>query len=198
MAAFLLGMLMEEWRDAPETHDLFEVSNHGNVRYKRTKSPKPLNNRSIGYSYVHYYSGGKQYLRPVHRLVAIAFIPNPENKPFVNHKDGNKRNNHVENLEWCTASENSKHAYDTGLNRDSITKATAANASRTKEQRCEAAKKGSKKRMRKVVRNDGVLFDSLNEAAKAIGSTPGNVHNTISGRYKHTKGYSFKYYGGNN
>jgi hypothetical protein len=69
-----------------------------------------------GYEMVKLISGaGKNKLHTIHRLVALTFIPNPHNKSFVNHKDGNKLNNCAENLEWVSPCENLKHAYDTGL-----------------------------------------------------------------------------------
>lgn len=68
-----------------------------------------------GYLRVSIWVENKSYQKLAHRLVAEKFIPNPENKPCVNHKDGIKTNNCVINLEWCTVSENTKHAYDTGL-----------------------------------------------------------------------------------
>jgi hypothetical protein len=72
-----------------------------------------------------YKTGHKGYVKVrinrkdqfVHRLVAIAYLENLENKETVNHIDGNKENNHVNNLEWCTRSENLQHAYDTGLHK---------------------------------------------------------------------------------
>jgi hypothetical protein len=69
-----------------------------------------------GYPSVNLKKKGMQSKRRVHRLVAIAFLDNPENKPQVNHIDGCKTNNHLSNLEWATASENSQHAHDIGLN----------------------------------------------------------------------------------
>ena len=61
------------------------------------------------------YNDGTRKRERLHRLIAKAFIPNPNNCEFVNHKDGNKANNCIDNLEWCNTSQNTKHAYDTGL-----------------------------------------------------------------------------------
>jgi hypothetical protein len=69
-----------------------------------------------GYEYFTFNINGKNKHKLIHRLVATAFIPNSNNKPQVNHIDGNKSNNNIENLEWCTVKENLKHARDNGLN----------------------------------------------------------------------------------
>lgn len=95
-------------------NDYLNVDVEGNV-YSRGK---PLAKRIIGnspYLRVRFTINGKTKKYSVHRLVATAFIPNPNNYKCVNHKDGNKLNNRVENLEWCTYSENLKHAYDNNL-----------------------------------------------------------------------------------
>ena len=70
-----------------------------------------------GYAHIQIFRGGKGTTYPVHRLVALAFIPNPHDHPVVNHKDGNGLNNSVENLEWVSPSQNTQHAHDTGLAR---------------------------------------------------------------------------------
>lgn len=72
-----------------------------------------------GYKRVHLAIDGKKFARFVHRIVAEAFLPNPQKLPLVNHIDGDKTNNSVSNLEWCTAKENSDHAYKTGLHKAS-------------------------------------------------------------------------------
>lgn len=70
-----------------------------------------------GYRYISLSKNGQKWATSVHRLVCNHFIPNPENKPEVNHKNGIKSDNRVENLEWCTASENTQHSFDIGLNK---------------------------------------------------------------------------------
>lgn len=68
-----------------------------------------------GYPYVVLSENGQSKSHSVHRLIAETFIPNPGNLPCVNHKDGNKQNNAVDNLEWCTKAENTRHSYRKGL-----------------------------------------------------------------------------------
>ena len=85
-------------------------SNHGNGM-KKLKVQRGFND----YLCVTLYSNKKHNTYFVHRLIAKAFIPNPKNKSQVNHRDGNKQNNCVDNLEWVTPRENTKHAYDNGL-----------------------------------------------------------------------------------
>ncbi len=84
------------------------------ARWKKRKW-KAQREQNSGYLLVSLNIDGKQLSRTVHRLVAKTFIPNPENKTQVNHLDGNKHNNNVENLAWATPGENLEHAYDTGL-----------------------------------------------------------------------------------
>jgi hypothetical protein len=92
------------------------VVSHGkNGRQKRKGQVLKLGLDKRGYPKVAITKDGKNLNRNIHRLVALAFIPNPENKPQVNHIDGDKTNNEVDNLEWNTAQENMIHAVKTGL-----------------------------------------------------------------------------------
>lgn len=104
----------EEYKEIPGYNGRYIITNDGRVWSNRRKNgiERFLKNYKLGdYFCVYLYpKDGCREARMVHRLVAETFIPNEENKPFVNHIDGNKENNHVENLEWCTQKENVNHA----------------------------------------------------------------------------------------
>lgn len=105
--------MREIWKDVKDYEKLYWVSNLGNVKSKKKKLKPILNKR--GYYKVELSKNGKQKRYFIHRLVAINFIDNPYNKEQVNHKDGCKTNNCVDNLEWCTNLENQRHAIKNGL-----------------------------------------------------------------------------------
>lgn len=168
---------VEIWKDSYIYGEQYQVSNTGIVRNKITGHIlKPqLNNK--GYLSVRMSLHDKKATAKVHRLVAVAFIPNPENKPQVNHIDADKRNNDVRNLEWVTNGENQIHAYRTGLNR--VT-----------------GKSGRKKiPVIKINLKTGEIegtYPSLAEASRRNNLYSANIEKVIKGERKHAGGYAWK------
>lgn len=113
-----LEICLEIWKDVREYPDLFSVSNYGRVYSKRSGKTLKNGKSKSGYPVISTRIGGRNgeaICRKIHRWVAECFVDNPDNKPYVNHKDGDKTNNYYENLEWVTNRENTIHAYETGL-----------------------------------------------------------------------------------
>jgi hypothetical protein len=106
---------MEIWRDVTDWEDFYEVSSYGNIRRKKSKRFLKQSPRPKGYLAVTFYNGGKETRKSylVHRVVAEAFLGKSDLQ--VNHKDFNKTNNHIDNLEYCTNLENMQHAVKGGI-----------------------------------------------------------------------------------
>jgi len=134
-----------------------------------------------GYPIVYLRKNGKSHVLTVHRLVATAFIPNPDNKPQVNHIDGNKTNNYVDNLEWCTNSENMDHAIRMGLFENS---------------RSPYCGKPKRKVMQINPNTEEVIkiYQSISEAAQATNQKNGsNIGSCCRGNRNIAGGYKWKY-----
>ena len=171
---------MEEWRTVNNTNGLIEVSNLGRVRSLLRGEPFVLKQgiNHKGYKRVSITIDRKKKTYFVHRLVANAFIPNPKLLPQVNHIDGNKENNSVNNLEWVTNQENAVHAIENGLWDSVITGARAANE---KQRKPIIAYKD----------NESIEFKSICDAQNYFGSR--HITDVLKGKRSHVKGWSFSY-----
>jgi hypothetical protein len=173
--------MSEVWKKVVGYSD-YAVSNNGvvkSLKYGKEKVLK-LDINKDGYYIATLSRNGKKKRFRVNRLVAELFIPNPDNLPVVNHKDGNKKNNSVNNLEWSTVAENTQHAYDTGL----ISK--------------ERHRKGRQKLMKPLLqidKNTGEVvrrFESYREAVKELNMNAGNLSTAIKNGWV-CKGFKWKY-----
>lgn len=160
----------EEWRDILGFEELYQVSNFGNVRtVKNGEAEMSQQENRNGYMTVHLRNKGVERRAMVHRLVAEAFIPNPDGLRDVNHKNGNKSDNRVENLEWVSHSDNMTHSFrELGKNVRHIVQLDLDN-------------------------NFIERWNSIIEASEATGICRTDIGECCRGNRKHTKGYKWKY-----
>ena len=158
----------------------YTICTKGRLLNKKGKE-KALQNRD-GYLKADLYENGERTTKRIHRLVAEAFIPNPENKPEVNHKDGNKHNNSVDNLEWVDKSENMQHAYRTGLVKPHASYGMLGHKNPN------AGRKGHKV----MIIETGEIFNSIKDCAIAIGGSDRAICECLYGRQHSHRGYHFE------
>ena len=158
----------------------YVVSDDGRIRRRGSDKDHSVRDRK-GYPAVDLYKGGKRVTRGVHILVAEAFIPNPDNKPEVNHKDGNKYNNNVSNLEWVTHKENVRHAWDNRLAKPSRSMLGRKNPN--------SGRKGKPIRIIET----GEIFESSLACEKAIDGNNRHINDCLRGRQNTHRGYHFEY-----
>lgn len=164
-------------------YDGYMVSNFGRVISLKVGRELSWQVTPNGYAVVGLYKNNHRSRALVHRLVAKAFIDNPENLPEVNHKDGNKLNNIVSNLEWVSREQNIQHAvkqglFDTEARRNHLSDITFLAASTHRKP---------------VIRDDGKFFESVKDAADSVGGGHQNVSAVCKGRAKSCMGHSFRY-----
>lgn len=184
--------IVGQWRDIPGYNEKYQISDSGKIRNKITGlERKPYVNEN-GYYIIGFYDSAKGHTvhHRVHRLVAEAFIPNPEFKRTVNHIDGNKQNNHVENLEWATQKENIYHANKTGLIVRSEKQRKAASEN-IKKNRLHA--KTEKKCFLSDSSGHEIIFPSIRAAANYVGGVPSAIVLCCQCKKKTYKNYKWGY-----
>lgn len=187
--------MQEVWRQIKGCEGAYEISSFGRV--KSLKSGKPLIMKpkveSNGYLRISLYNNKKGRSVLVHKLVAEAFLGQRPDGMQVNHIDGDKTNNKVDNLEYCTCSENIKHAYNTGLKEKC--REHGSSMFRMNEGKLKAYRNRISRAVVSICEATGEEreHESVNAAARETLSDVANVSRVLKGDYRQTNGYRFKY-----
>jgi hypothetical protein len=182
----------EEWKSVQDYESCYEISNLGRVKslsriLKNNQFKKELI-RTGGIDNKGYYSiilskDGKNKRMAIHRLIALHFIDNPEDKCCINHIDGNRVNNSLSNLEWVTLTENARHAYDTGLINHESLRERGVLASEKRRIKTEQYSKDN---------NLIAVYNSFKEASDSTGIARESISAVCKGKYKTAGGYLWK------
>lgn len=169
---------MEEiWKDIPEYENIYQASNFGNIKsIKRNIILKPII-RNDGYLFVNLSKNGKSKPIKIHKIIAKTFLNNLYNYPVINHKDGNKSNNKVDNLEYCSQSYNLKEAYRIG-----IRKANKTNV-------------GKRKKILQINKNGKIIneWNSIKEASIQLHIKDSNISQVCKNKRNYAGGYIWRY-----
>lgn len=169
------GKKGELWKDIKGYEGLYQVSNLGRIKNKRTS--RKISLRRERYLSVYLYKNGVRKYEKVHRLVAITFIPNTNKKSQVNHIDGNRYNNVVENLEWCTPRENALHAMENKLfNINGL------------------IQENNKKKIKVIKISNGTIYESINECARQNNTKASYIYRVCQGKRNHHRGERYSFY----
>ena len=170
------------WKAIEGTNGMIEVREDGQIRSLLRGEPYILksNKDAKGYHRINITVNRNKRGYKVHREVAKAFIPNPNNLPQVNHKDGNKDNNSVSNLEWVTNQQNCHHAIENGLWKSVFEGAKRVTDAKKKAIIGYCEKEGTTKE-----------FESVGEAERFLNSK--HISDVLKGKRNHVKGWTFRY-----